>query len=209
MKGIIYCVLFTSIFFYGCGGRKEDKSFETYNNKKSETAAEESIKKPLVQSDGEALKPETMSEEEKKEFLKGRWEIYYPSPDRNWGHEFIKDNSYSYWDHSEEAKAERYWLTEGIWKIVKNDIQVQIKSYMISDRDPEMDPVLGFGFPHETKYITIEVNDNTWHTIGTLESVVTGIVKGEYEYPPQIELKVIRFDKVLDEVNKYYQLDTM
>ena len=71
---------------------------------------------PLVENaEGEPLPLDSMTIEEKEGFLfdsvtpeKGEfpsaaWEIFFPTPNENWGHQFEADGAYTYWDHSAEA----------------------------------------------------------------------------------------------------------
>jgi len=107
-------------------------------------------------------------------------------------------------DNSEEALKQRYRFADGEWRIVGNEIQVKMLAYRVADRDPVGDNI-GLNFPEDTQYITVPIEDDTWHTIGTLESIRMGIVKDGYQFPPRITLHPLRFDKVLEEEHFYYK----
>jgi hypothetical protein len=64
---------------------------------------------------------------------------------------------------------------------------------------------MGFMIPDEAKRVKVSVEDDTWHTIGTLESIRTGIVRDGWELPPRITLHPLLFDQVLDEEKYYYR----
>lgn len=134
----------------------------------------------------------------------GVWNIFYPSPNLNWGHRFRSGGSYRYVDHTMRAKNERYLLSDGEWRIEGNDIQVRITSYIIADKDPMQDDI-GYGFPSDVNYITVEVEEPNWQIIGSLESIQKDIVNNGTEMPPRITLHPIRFDQVLDEEVHYWR----
>ncbi len=154
--------------------------------------------------DGSLMDVAVLNDEERSSYLTGVWDLFYPTPAGNWGHRFRENGVYRYVDFSREALEERYWYTDGEWRIEGDEIQVKIVSYRISDRDAEED-VLGFRFPPDAKFITVPVDDNSWHSIGTIKSVRIGIVQNGLEYPPRITLRPLRFDRVLDKEFHYYR----
>lgn len=159
---------------------------------------------PMENLEGVLLVIETLSDEEKEDFLSGVWDLFFPTPAGNWGHRFRDNYVYRYVDLSPEAKEQRYWYTDGVWRIAGNEIQVKLTSYRMSDRDAVEMP-FGLGYPPDTEYITVLVEDDAWHTIGTMESIRTGIVRDGWEFPPRITLRPLRFDRVLDEEYHYYR----
>lgn len=205
------------IITFGCGVKNAGESSDFDLNQQESTQIDETnfIRSPGIPEEsksvvshenimGDPLILETLSEEDKELFLTGAWQLYFPMPDSNWGHEFKVGHEYSYWDFSREALEERYWYTDGEWRIEKDEIQVKIVSYRISDRDAKED-VLGFRFPPDAKFITVPVNGDTWYSIGTIKSVRIGIVQNGLEYPPRITLRPLRFDRVLDKEVHYYR----
>ena len=182
---------------------------------------------PLVENaEGEPLPLDSMTIEEKEAFLfdsvtpeKGEfpsaaWEIFFPTPNENWGHQFEADGAYSYWDHSAEAIRARYYYTDGIWRIEGNTIQVQLSRYVMYDEEPvEVEPGIWqrssdrFSVSGRTE---VPITDDTWHTIGTLESVRVGLVLMHpfedrlAEFPPTIRLRPLFQDQVLDEEVRYW-----
>ena len=170
---------------------------------------------PLVENaEGEPLPLDSMTIEEKKAFLSTAWEIFFPTPNENWGHQFKLDGAYTYWDHSAKAKQERFWLTEGLWRIDDDLIQVQLSQYVMYDEEPvEVEPGIWqrssdrFSVSGHTE---VPITDDTWHTIGTLESVRVGLVLMHpfndelAEFPPTIRLRPLFQDQVLDEEVRYW-----
>lgn len=207
--------LFLIILFLltGCGNKTQDIPKGT-NQEPQTTMKNEAVSPkgnsefkedvPVENLEGVPLDLETMSAEEKEAFLTGAWDLFFPTPNQNWGHRFRESGIYRYVDNSSEALKQRYRFTDGEWRIEGNIIKIRILSYRISDKDPVED-VLGLDFPQDTKYITVPVEDDTWYTIGTLESIRTGIVKDGYQFPPRITLHPLRFDKVLEEEHFYYR----
>ena len=178
---------------------------------------------PLVENaEGEPLPLDSMTIEEKEGFLfdsvtpeKGEfpsaaWEIFFPTPNENWGHQFEADGAYTYWDHSAEAIQARYYYTDGIWRIEGNTIQVQLSQYAMHDEEAvEVVPDI-WRIPASSGDTEVPITDDTWHTIGTLESVRVGLVLMHpfedrlAEFPPTIRLRPLFQDQVLDEEVRYW-----
>ena len=154
--------------------------------------------------EGTALDVAAMSEAEIESVLIGDWMLFYPMPDQNWGHQFRDNHVYFYYDSSRKARQQRYRFSQGVWQVVDNEIQVKVTSYRISDRDAVED-VLGFRFPPDAQYINVPVNDGVWQTIGTLDSIRTGIVRNGNQLPPRITLLPLLFDQVQDEEEQYWR----
>jgi hypothetical protein len=154
--------------------------------------------------EGASLDIGSLSDEEKDQYITGIWYIFFPTPNENWGHYLEPDHNYTYWNYSREAMEQQYFSSDGIWRIQDSEIQVKITSYRMWDRGPEQTPI-GFMIPDEANRVKVPVEDDTWHTIGTMESIRTGIVRDGWEFPPRITLHPLRFDKVLDEEQFYYR----
>ncbi len=203
-------VLFLLIAFLYASCSKNSKNSLALNLTESEVDTGLSInpsqetKPKKAASDGQFLNCDLLSETEKEQFLIGAWDIYFPTPNSNWGHRFLVDYTYKYVDFSRKALLQRYWYTDGLWRIVGNDIQIKILSYRMSDRDAVNDEI-GFGFPDGAQYITVPIQDDNWYTIGTLESIAVGIIKEGLVFPPRIALNPILFDKVSTEEYYYYR----
>ena len=206
MRRIIQMLLVVVVLFpvFACKDESRAVAHE------SETTVQETVERPEQETDlnenhdGYSLDIATMNDEEMEAFLIGIWYIFYPTPNQNWGHDFSDDHSYEYWDQSLDAMQNRYRFTVGKWRINEDTIQVQLSSYQIADRDAEED-IFGYGFPSDTEYINVSVEDDNWYTIGTLESIRTGIVKYGQEFPPRITLHPLMLDEVLDEEVQYWR----
>ena len=170
---------------------------------------------PLVENaEGEPLPLDSMTIEEKEAFLLAVWDIFFPTPNENWGHRFRPDYVYRYVDHSAEATRARYYHTDGIWRIEGNTIQVQLSQYVMYDEEP-VEVVPGIWQRSSDRFSVsghteVPITDDTWHTIGTLESVRVGLVLMHpfedrlAEFPPTIRLRPLFQDQVLDEEVRYW-----
>ena len=166
---------------------------------------------PLVENaEGEPLPLDSMTIEEKEGFLLAVWDIFFPTPNENWGHRFRPDYVYRYVDHSAEATRARYYYTDGIWRIEGNMIQVQLSQYVMHDEEAvEVVPDI-WRIPTSSGHTEVPITDDTWHTIGTLESVRVGLVLMHpfedrlAEFPPTIRLRPLFQDQVLDEEVRYW-----
>ena len=207
----VLCIVAVIFFMASCEGKAQGGSDSTTKPESTPMISEEpqqaepEQEEVLVENlEGIPLDVDSMSDVEKKIYLTGIWMLFFPTPEPNWGYQFRENGSLLYVDNSEEALKQRYRLTDGEWRIVGNEIQVKMLAYRVADRDPVED-IIGLNFSEDTQYITVPVEDDTWHTIGTLESVRTGIVRDKWEFPPRITLHPLVFDRVLDEEYHYYQ----
>jgi len=205
------CIVAVVFFVASCEGKAQGVSDNTTEPESAPIIREElqqaepEQEKILVENlEGTPLDIDLMSDDEKKIYLTGIWMLFFPTPEPNWGYQFRENGSLLYVDNSEEALKQRYRFTDGEWRIVGNEIQVKMLAYRVADRDPVED-IIGLNFPEDTQYITVPVEDDTWHTIGTLESVRTRIVRNGLEFPPRITLHPLIFDRVLDEEEYYYR----
>ncbi len=213
MRRMIHLVCIAAVVFFmaSCEGKAQGVSDNKPELQSTPIIQEESQQAEPEQEEilvdnleGTPLDIDSMSDEEKESFLTGTWYIFFPTPNQNWGHDFQQDQNYEYWDHSPKAMQQRYRYTDGMWRIDGDAIQVKMATYQIADRDMVED-IFGFGFPSDTEYSNVFVEDDTWHTIGTLESIRTGIVRDGWELPPRITLHPLLFDQVLDEEKYYYR----
>ena len=207
----VLCIVAVIFFMASCEGKAQGGSDSTTKPESTPMISEEPQRvepekeEILVENlEGIPLDIDSMSDEEKEAFLTGAWDLFFPTPASNWGHRFRDNNVYRYVDLSPNAAKQRYWFTDGEWRIEGDAIQIKLTSYRMSDRDAVETP-FGLDFPSDTEYITVPVEDDTWHTIGTLESVRTGIVRDKWEFPPRITLHPLIFDRVLDEEYHYYR----
>lgn len=200
------CLLLTSV---SCEGKVQEVSGDNtqlHEISNSEEEQQDVPEKEIISDDieGELLDYEAMSTEEREIYLTGIWYIFFPTPNENWGHYFMDDYTYIYWDYSSDAILRQFFSSEGIWRLQGAEVQVNLSLYKTWDMEAEQ-TANGFMIPDEAARIATSIEDTTWYTIGTLESIRTGIVKDGVEFPPEITLKPLLFDKVLDDEKKYYR----
>lgn len=219
---VILGMFVAALSLVGCDRPEEEVAKEAPASQPAR--AEESVQAPVASDEPEPVEPEPLVEnaegeplpfdsmtiEEKEGFLSTSWEIFFPTPNENWGHQFEADGAYTYWDHSAEAKQERFWLTEGLWRIDDDLIQVQLSQYVMYDEEAvEVVPDI-WRIPASSGHTEVPITDDTWHTIGTLESVRVGLVLMHpfedrlAEFPPTIRLRPLFQDQVLDEEVRYW-----
>lgn len=155
--------------------------------------------------EGFPLNLSELSQEEKEKILVGVWNLFFPTPNNNWGYRFQKDYEFRYVDNSDKAALERYKLSRGRWRLTKtNDIEIINESYLEYNKDAE-ESGMGLSFPLDAELIEVPIENSQWIKIGSLESVRTGIVIEQWDFPPQIILHPILFDTVLENEIKYYK----
>lgn len=191
--------------FIGCHGNAQDN----IDNKNEETKTIEKIdsiqsSEPIKDNKEGSSIYEDMSEDEKESFLTGIWYYYFPMPDRNFGHEFQNDHKYFFFNPIPQNSSDRFIETRGSWKIEQDLILVHLESYIMSDRDAVEMP-FGIGYPSDTEYIIVPIDDDNWYEIGTFESIRTGIIKNGKEFPPRITLYPMMIEQVLEEEQYYYR----
>lgn len=163
-------------------------------------------KKAVVYKDypGNPLPLIQMTKLEKEQFITGEWMRNYPTPASNWGYIFYNDSTFKYYEDSKRAVKNLFLCTYGSWRLMDNNIEVKLSKYETSDRAADENTPAFLSYPSDAKEITTELQNQDWHRIGTLESVLTDIKSGEWDIPPQIELAPILLDNILINEPLYY-----
>lgn len=145
-----------------------------------------------------------MTKLEKEQFITGEWMRNYPTPASNWGYVFYNGGTFKYYEDSKRAVKNLFLCTYGSWRLMDNNIEVKLSKYETSDRAADENTPAFLSYPSDAKEITTELQNQEWHRVGTLESVLTDIKSGEWDMPPQIELAPILLDNILINEPLYY-----
>ncbi|MDR2607131.1 MAG: hypothetical protein LBC57_01960 [Treponema sp.] len=178
--------------------------------------------------EGYPMDIEAMDEQEKNKFLCGPWlgELILSDNSVKWGYMFNDDGSFIYLDMTQEAIREGYLTTRGQWRLNNNEIEILITGYETSDREaisgPYYNPLYDdysesereefaqrwahlFRYPLETKRIMHIAADSTWETIGSMESLKTGLILYGQNILPKIYLNKLILDKRTEFQQYFYK----
>ncbi|GHV92149.1 hypothetical protein AGMMS50268_26520 [Spirochaetia bacterium] len=147
------------------------------------------------------------TQDDKYKYLCSKWEHIYPLPNTapHWAYMFYEDGDFTYLEWTNENKKKGYVTSSGQWRLNGNNIEICITGYEKTNKEAIFENG-ELSFPGDIERVFHEVTDTDWETIGSLESVRTGLIKSGRDIVDRIELQQLFFDRKSDKRHYFFRV---